>query len=118
MPARDQVRIASQQAQRGAAWLAINPSVGLGTELNNDECRLLLRFWLGAPLVPAQWQGAACPLCGQVLDVLGDHVVCCNKNNLKQRHVVQEADKNRPYVAKCRQQGYSFAPFVVSPWGD
>ena len=88
LPARDQARVALQQSQRGAAWLAVSPSVGLGTELNNDECRLLLRFWLGAPLIPSQWQGAACPLCNQVLDTMGDHMVCCNKNDIKQRHSV------------------------------
>ena len=76
LTARDQARVSLQQAQRGAAWLSVNPSVGQGTELNNDECRLALRFWLGAPLVPSLWQGASCHLCGQVLDVLGDHMVC------------------------------------------
>ena len=86
LTARDQFRVAAQQAQRGAAWQAVNPSLGLGTEFSNDEGRMLLRFWLGAPLVPPQWQGAACPLCGQILDTLGDHMVCCNKNQLKQRH--------------------------------
>jgi hypothetical protein len=185
--ARDQARIALQQAQRGAAWLAVNPSASQGTELNNDECRLALRFWLGAPLLPARWQGAACPQCGQVLDVLGDHVVCCNKNFLKHRHTVlqgalaelaqlagipvamevalpdgsvpgdvcfrqwdadgplmvditcrhptpvgsapppvdglsswfasQATDKDTLYLEKCRRQGYSFLPFVVTPWG-
>jgi hypothetical protein len=38
LPARDQARLALQQAQRGAAWLSVCPSVGQGTELNNDEC--------------------------------------------------------------------------------
>ena len=122
-----------------------------------------------------------------MLDVLGDHFVCCNNNNLKQRHsylqgaladlaqlagipvalevalpdgsvpgdvcfkqwdadgplmvdvtcrhptpvgstppavdgmrawyTAQEADKNLLYADKCRRQGYSFTPFVVSPWG-
>ena len=62
--------------------------MGLGTELNNDECRLALRFWLGAPLLPPQWQGAPFPLCGQALDILGDHVVCCARNQLKHCHSV------------------------------
>ena len=88
LPARDQARVALQQAQRGAAWLSVNPSTSQGTELNNDEYRLALRFWLGVPLLSARWQGAACPQCGQSLDVLGDHVVCCSKNLLKHRHSV------------------------------
>ena len=33
LPARDKARLALQQAQRGAAWLWVNPSVGLKTEL-------------------------------------------------------------------------------------
>jgi hypothetical protein len=69
--ARDRVRFALQQAQRGAAWLGTCPAAGLGTELSNDECRALLRFWLGAPLIPEAWQAAPCPLCGQVLDTMG-----------------------------------------------
>ena len=91
LTARDQVRVSLQQSQRGAAWLSVNPSAGQGTELNNDECRLALRFWLGAPLVPSLWQGASCPLCGQALDVLGDHMVCCSKNQLKHRHSVLQS---------------------------
>ena len=137
--------------------------------------------------MPVQWQGAACPLCNQALDILGDHMVCCNKNNLKQRHSVlqgaladlaqlagipvalevalpdgsvpgdvcfrqwdadgplmvdltcrhptpvgsapppvdglsawyaaQEGDEDALYLEKCRRHGYSFLPFVVTPWG-
>jgi hypothetical protein len=188
LTARDQVRVTLQQAQRGAAWLSVNPSAGQGTELNNDECRLALRFWLGAPLLPTKWQGAPCPHCGQALDVLGDHMVCCSKNQLKHRHSVlqgalaelaqlaglqvalevglpdgsvpgdvcfrqwdadgplmvdltcrhptpvgsapppvdglsawyatQAEDKDALYLDKCRRQGYSFLPFVVTPWGS
>ena len=187
LPARDQARVVLQQSQRGAAWLSICPSAGQGTELNNDECRLALRFWLGAPLLPPQWQGAPCPLCGQAIDILGDHVVCCARNQLKHRHSVlqgalfelaqlagipaalevalpdgsvpgdvcfrqwdadgplmvdltirhptplgtspppvdglrawfttQAEDKDALYLDKCRRSGYSFLPFVVTPWG-
>ena len=88
LTARDQVRVSLQQAQRGTAWLSVNLSAGQGTELNNDECWLALRFWLVAPLVPSLWQGASCPFYGQALDVLGDHMVCCSKNQLKHRHSV------------------------------
>ena len=187
LPARDQARVALQQSQRGAAWLSLYPSSGQGTELNNDECRMALRFWLGAPLLPSRWQGAPCPLCGQALDTLGDHVVCCAQNHLKHRHSVlqgalyelaqlagipaamevalpdgcvpgdvcfrqwdadgplmvdltirhptplstapppvdglrawfaaQADEKESLYLDKCRRQGYSFLPFVVTPWG-
>lgn len=148
---------------------------------------MALRFWLGAPLIPVHWQGAPCPMCGQALDVMGDHVVCCAKNNLKHRHSVlqgalaelaqlagipvsmevaladgsipgdvcfrqwdadgplmvdltcrhptpvgsappavdglsswfaaQAEDKDSLYLEKCRRQGFSFTPFVVTPWG-
>ena len=187
LPARDQARIALQQAQRGAAWLGVMPSMGQNTELPNDEFRLLTRFWLGMPLLPLRWQGSSCPLCNQILDVSGDHMVCCNKNLLKQRHTsiqttladlaqlagvpaaleaalpdgsipgdlcfrqwdsdgplmvditcrhptpvgqsppsvdslsswfaAQEEDKDNLYLSKCRAVGYSFAAFVVTPWG-
>ena len=29
----------------------------------------------------------------------------------------QEEDKDHIYLEKCRRQGFSFAPFVVTPWG-
>ena len=139
------------------------------------------------PLLPSRWQGAPCPLCHQTLDVLGDHMVCCAKNNLKHRHSViqgalvdlahlagipvamevplpdgtvpgdvcfrqwdadgplmvditcrhptpvgtapppahalpswfsaQAEDKDALYLEKCRRHGYSFLPFVITPWG-
>ena len=126
-------------------------------------------------------------MCGQTLDILGDHMVCCNKNQLKHRHSViqgalaelaqlagipvamevalrdgsvpgdvcfrqwdadgplmvditcrhptpvgsapppvdglaawfasQAEDKDSLYLDMCRRQGYSFLPFVVTPWG-
>ena len=187
LTARDQARVALQYSQRGAPWLAVNPSPAQGTALNNDECRLALRFWLGAPLIPAAWQGAPCPLCGQSLDILGDHLMSCSKNLLKHRHSVlqgalvdiahlagvptstevalpdgsvpgdvcfhqwdsdgplmvdltcrhptpvgsappqvsrlsawfsaQAKDKDDLYLDKCRRHGYSFLPFILTPWG-
>jgi len=45
-------------------------------------------FGWGCPSYRPNGKGGACPLCGQTLDILGDHMVCCNKNQLKHRHSV------------------------------
>ena len=33
------------------------------------------------------------------------------------RLAVQAEEKDSLYLAKCRRQGYSFLPFVLTPWG-
>ena len=38
-------------------------------------------------------------------------------DSLSSWFLAQEQDKDNLYLAKCRTRGYSFAAFVVTPWG-
>ena len=56
-----------------------------GLQLGACKYRLLLHWWIGTKIVPGDG-GAPCPLCGEPLDPFGDHLLCCKKNKLVQRH--------------------------------
>ena len=63
------------------------PNQGLPTVIPGAEYRLLLRWWLGMPLL-AGVTGCPCPCCGEAMDVYGDHLVTCKHNRPTQRHTV------------------------------
>ena len=57
-----------------------------------DEYRLGLRWMLGLPILRPNGEDATCPACGLVVDVFGDHLLCCRRNNFYGRHfAVQES---------------------------
>ena len=63
-------------------WLIAPPIPGLGLGLQSDVFRTALKFRLGMPLFDAPFP---CPMlsadrvaCGDQMDVLGDHAVCCH----------------------------------------
>lgn len=58
----------------------------MGTLLPSPHFRLLLRWQLGAPLLPLGVQLPPCPACGDPIDPFGDHFVCCNHNGAMRRH--------------------------------
>ena len=47
----------------------------------------LLKWTLGVPLLRPEDVGRPCVKCGQPVDAWGDHVVCCNKNEIQRRHL-------------------------------
>ena len=61
------------------------PNKGMGLQVGASKYRLLLRWWLGIKVVSGD-SGAPCPLCAEPLDPYGDHLLCCKKNRLVQRH--------------------------------
>src|SRR6185437_9388858 len=79
-------------------WLLAPPIPGLGLSLQNDNFRTALKFRLGLPLFDT---GLTCSatssrtgdVCGEDLDVFGDHALCCHfgtsglfrHNNLRSR---------------------------------
>ena len=76
------------------------PSRALRTTLANEDFRLLLRWWVGAPLVLAS-DSTPCPLCGDYVDAFGDHIVTCRRNGPTERHnAVRDA-----LFAACVQAG-------------
>ena len=84
LPVRDACRFTLQRMPNTTAWMEVTPSTALGTKFTGCEYRLLLRWWVGLPLLT----GAAtdCPCCGQTMDVYGDHLVSCKFNQPTQRH--------------------------------
>jgi len=68
-------RLGAQRAGKAGGWPSPPPSItGQGHCLSgaNLPC-------LGMALLPADWAGRPCPLCGGPVDVFGDHVVTCKK---------------------------------------
>ena len=85
LPVRDMARLQSQSAPIAHAWLLVTPCPALRTAIPNEDFRHLLRWWLGAPLLVGS-DATACPLCGEFIDPFGDHIVCCRKNGITERH--------------------------------
>ena len=85
LPVRDRCRLRLQSMPHTTAWMQTVPNKGMGMQLGASKYRLLLRWWIGAKIVTGDG-GSPCPLCGEPLDPFGDHLLCCKKNKLVQRH--------------------------------
>ena len=85
LPLRDRCRLRLQSMPHTTAWMQTVPNKGMGVQLGACKYRLLLRWWIGTKIVAGDG-GAPCPLCGEPLDPFGDHLLCCKKNKLVQRH--------------------------------
>ena len=108
LPLRDQARFALQSQAHAGQWMA--PPAGSGPThfYSPSEYRNLLRWWLGAPILPLAWAGTPCPFCTEPLDVFGDHLVACHKNGMTDRHNrVRDAlhDMLRHRMAVLKEQG-------------
>jgi hypothetical protein len=54
-----------------------------------------MKWWLGIPLLQDDSTAHSCPGCTKAVDVFGDHLLCCGRNNFALRHnAVQEAIAN------------------------
>ena len=57
-----------------------------------DDYRLGLKWLLGLPVLSPEGESATCPACGNEVDIYGDHLLCCRRNNYYGRHfAVQES---------------------------
>ena len=96
---RDAVRISQTTGPGSSGWMAAPPSAALGLAFDSPTYRILLKWHLGIPLVPASLEGTACPLaCGASVDTFGDHMVCCKRNKLWERHLGIQS-----YLSRCLQ---------------
>jgi hypothetical protein len=67
-------------------WLLAPPIAGLGLNLQSDVFRTAMKFRLGLPLFEKPF---LCPtvssgsgqVCGEQVDVLGDHALCCHHSS-------------------------------------
>ena len=84
--ARDRSRRVCQRGPVATGWLRALPNKALRTEIPDTEFRLLLRWWLGLPLLPVGVSLPGCPLCRESIDPFGDHFVGCEHNGCSQRH--------------------------------
>ena len=98
---RDRTRLACQKGPLATGWLRALPNRALQTEFPDVEFRLLLRWWLGLPILPAGVTLPGCPLCKDAIDPFGDHFVCCESNGCAQRH---NAFRNA-FFAMCVRYG-------------
>jgi hypothetical protein len=81
---RDSCRLHLQLMPHTTAWMEAIPNEGQGTRFGGPQYRALARWWLGAPQVNGE--ATDCPCCGGAMDVFGDHLVSCSKNQPTQRH--------------------------------
>ena len=98
---RDRTRRACQKGPVATGWLNALPSRVQQTEIPDTEFRLLLRWWLGLPILPTGVTLPGCPLCKESIDPFGDHLVCCEQNGCAQRH---NAFRNA-FFALCVRSG-------------
>jgi hypothetical protein len=84
--ARGMARLQCQGGPISNGWMSVLPSRAMHTDISDADYRLLLRWWLGLPLLPLQLTLPGCPLCGEAVDPFGDHFVCCAKNGGTRLH--------------------------------
>jgi hypothetical protein len=84
--ARDMARLQCQGGPISNGWMSVLPSRTLRTDINDPDYRLLLRWWLGLPILPMGLTLPGCPMCGEAVDPFGDHFVCCDKSGSTRRH--------------------------------
>ena len=90
---RDQARILEQRSGLGSTWMKVTPSPSLHTTISAADYVLGLRWWLGAHVVTVGLEDRPkCPGCEAEVDEVGDHLLCCPRNNFANRNnAVQEA---------------------------
>ena len=83
--ARDRARLLCQGDGNSGCWLEPCPSESLGLRLSSSEFSILLKWWLGLPVMPDA-PGCSCPLCGDAADIFGDHALACRRGGFYPRH--------------------------------
>jgi hypothetical protein len=84
--ARDRTRRVCQKGPVATGWLGALLNNALRTEIPDIEFRLLLRWWLGIPILPSGETLPRCPLCMGSIYPFGDHFVGYEQNGCTQRH--------------------------------
>ena len=93
----------AQSRTHAGVWLLTLPSAGLRTRVGTPQWQCLLKWWLGVPLLPGDQAGTPCPKCQTPMDLHGDHVVCCAKNDIQRRHVALQ----QALADLVREAGYA-----------
>ena len=84
-PARDRARLRCLAGCSCGAWLDACPCESLGLRIPGPEYCVLAKLMLGQPIFPVD-ADLVCNQCGDCMDPFGDHLLCCKKGGLAQRH--------------------------------
>lgn len=78
---REKLRLEAVAREGAGAWLQAVPCATVGMKFDRDEFLVLLKWWLGMDIMPADagtcQEGCGGNACGEPLDLLGDHAVLC-----------------------------------------
>jgi hypothetical protein len=78
---REKLRLEAVAREGAGAWLQAVPCAAVGMKFDRDEFLVLLKWWLGMDIMPADGgtcqEGCGGKVCGAPLDSLGDHAVLC-----------------------------------------
>ena len=108
---RDQARLLEQSNSFLSSFMTVAPSTSLRSTIPTSLYRLGLRWWLGCQLIEAAEEVLQCPGCSSQVDIWGDHLMCCKRNNFLHRHTaLQEGVANL-----LAEAGQSFTKEVPIP---
>ncbi len=81
-----QARLRSMSAKYAGGWLRVIPSKSLSLDFKSQEFLIVLKWWMGIPLVPTG-KMFDCNKCGAIIDASGYHALTCKAGgNLIHRH--------------------------------
>ena len=108
---RDQARLLEQNNSFISSFMSVAPSAAFRSIIPSSLYRLGLRWWLGCPLIEAVDGALACPGCATTVDVWGDHLMCCKRNNFTHRHTALQEG----VAMLLAEAGQSFTKEVAIP---
>lgn len=108
---RDQARLLEQGNSVTGSFMSVAPNAAIRSLIPSSLYRLGLRWWLGCPLLEAVDGDLKCPGCGMTVDVFGDHLLCCKRNNFLHRHTALQEG----LAVLLTESGQSFTKEVAIP---
>ena len=118
---RDAQRLRRLDSPHANAWLTALPSTTDGKDavMTPLAFRVSVFRLLGIPVLPSP---VPCPLCQQIIDVLGDHAVCCRKTrdtstrHNRMRNWVYELARTGLLNRSWRRTSWDSADVLIPLW--
>jgi hypothetical protein len=102
---REKLRLEAVGREGAGAWLQAVPCAAVGMKFDRDEFLVLLKWWLGMPVMAAEGgtcqEGRGGHACGEALDPWGDHAVLCGYGPSGRHDAV-----NEKWAAQLRAFGF------------
>jgi hypothetical protein len=108
---RDQARLLEQGNSVTGSFMSVAPNAAIRSLIPSSLYRLGLRWWLGCPLMETVYGDLKCPGCNAAVDVFGDHLLCCKRNNFLHRHTALQEG----LAVILTEAGQPFTKEVVIP---